>query len=211
MACIYRHPHGSINVTELDAILAHNNRTFLFGDFNAKHSSWNTGRSNANGNILSNWAVASAIDIIAPPPDTPTHFNHNAPSTVIDISFAANFSHSNVFTVNELSSDHNPVIFDFVTNCQLPPLLQTLKTTNWIKFQRNSPLQHARKSYDRKFGPGRSKFQQHGLDAINTSTSTNFKKLHIFAFLLILESSLKLKTDSANFGTTQDTPFIKGK
>ncbi|GFW51173.1 transposable element Tcb2 transposase [Trichonephila clavipes] len=40
-----------------------------------------------------------------------------------------------VFTVNELSSDHNPVIFDFVTNCQLPCLLQTLKTTNWIKFQ----------------------------------------------------------------------------
>ncbi|GFV83519.1 hypothetical protein TNCV_985511 [Trichonephila clavipes] len=101
MACIYRHPHGSINVTELDAILAHNNRTFLFGDFNAKHSSWNPGRSNPNGNILSNWAVGSAIDIIAP--DTPTHFNHNAPSTVIDIGFAANFSHSNVFTVNELS------------------------------------------------------------------------------------------------------------
>ncbi|GFS80351.1 RNA-directed DNA polymerase from mobile element jockey [Trichonephila clavipes] len=133
MACIYKHRHGSNNVTEFDAILAHNNRTFLFGDFNAKHSSRNPGRSNANGNILSNWAVSSAIDIIAP--DTPTHFNHNAPSTVIDIGFAANFSHSNVFTVNELSSDHNPVIYDFVTNCQLPPLLQTLKTTNWIKFQ----------------------------------------------------------------------------
>ncbi|GFW27002.1 putative RNA-directed DNA polymerase from transposon X-element [Trichonephila clavipes] len=101
MACIYKHPHGSINVTELDAILIHNNRTFLFGDFNAKHSSWNPGRSNAKGNILSNWAVSSAIDIIAP--DTPTHFNHNAPSTVIDIGFAANFSHSNVFTVNELN------------------------------------------------------------------------------------------------------------
>ncbi|GFU48047.1 hypothetical protein TNCV_1793201 [Trichonephila clavipes] len=124
MACIYRHPHGSINVTELDAILTHNNRTFLFGDFNAKTLELEPRRSNANGNILSNWAVASAIDIIAP--DTPTHFNHNAPSTIIDIGFAAN-SHSNVFTVNELSSDHNPVIFDFVTNCQLPPLLQTLK------------------------------------------------------------------------------------
>ncbi|GFX55683.1 RNA-directed DNA polymerase from mobile element jockey [Trichonephila clavipes] len=62
MVCIYEHPHGSINVTELDAILAHNNRNFLFGDFNAKHSSWNPGRSNANGNILSNCAVSSAID-----------------------------------------------------------------------------------------------------------------------------------------------------
>ncbi|GFW35122.1 RNA-directed DNA polymerase from mobile element jockey [Trichonephila clavipes] len=128
MACVYKHPHGSINVTELDAILSHNNKTFLFGDFNAKHPSWNPGRSNANGNILSNWAVSSAIDMITP--DTPTHFNHNAPNTVNDIGFAANFSHSNVFTINELSSYHNPVIFDFVTNAYLPPFLQTLKTTN---------------------------------------------------------------------------------
>ncbi|GFS95704.1 hypothetical protein TNCV_251011 [Trichonephila clavipes] len=45
MACIYKHPHGSINVTELDAILNHNNKTFLFGDFNAKHPSWNPGRA----------------------------------------------------------------------------------------------------------------------------------------------------------------------
>ncbi|GFU64556.1 probable RNA-directed DNA polymerase from transposon X-element [Trichonephila clavipes] len=168
------HPHGSINVTELDAILAHNNRTFLFGDFNAKHSSWNPGRSNATGNILSNWAVSSAIDIIAP--DTPTHFNHSAPSTVIDIGFAANFSHSNVFTVNELSSDHNPVIFDFVTNCQLPPLLQTLKTTNWIKFQEilhyNMPGNPTVDNFDQAV----QNFSNIVSDAINTSTSTRISK-----------------------------------
>ncbi|GFT72208.1 uncharacterized protein TNCV_2993071 [Trichonephila clavipes] len=47
MACIYKHPHGSINVTELDAILNHNNKTFLFGDFNAKYPSWNPGRESS--------------------------------------------------------------------------------------------------------------------------------------------------------------------
>ncbi|GFX28784.1 uncharacterized protein TNCV_4250231 [Trichonephila clavipes] len=41
----------------MDAILNHSNKAFLFGDFNAKHSSWNPGRSNTNGNILCNWAV----------------------------------------------------------------------------------------------------------------------------------------------------------
>ncbi|GFU87682.1 probable RNA-directed DNA polymerase from transposon X-element [Trichonephila clavipes] len=49
--------------------------------------------------------------------------------------FAANLAHTDVFTINALSSDHNPVIFDFITNNILPPILRTLKSTNWIKFQ----------------------------------------------------------------------------
>ncbi|GFU96932.1 probable RNA-directed DNA polymerase from transposon X-element [Trichonephila clavipes] len=133
VACIYRPPHGSINTTELDAILNHSNKAFLFGDFNAKHPSWNPGRANTNGNILCNWAVASALDILAP--DTPTHFNTYHTNAILDINFAVNLSHTEVFTINELSSDHNPVIFDFATNNVLPPILRTLKSTNWTKFQ----------------------------------------------------------------------------
>ncbi|GFT69337.1 probable RNA-directed DNA polymerase from transposon X-element [Trichonephila clavipes] len=133
VACIYRPPHGSINTIELDAILNHSNKAFLFGDFNAKHSSWNPGRSNTNGNILCNWAVGSALDIIAP--DTSTHFNAWHTNNILNIGFAANLAHTDVFTINALSSDHNPVIFDFITNNILPPILRTLKSTNWIKFQ----------------------------------------------------------------------------
>ncbi|GFS66902.1 putative RNA-directed DNA polymerase from transposon X-element [Trichonephila clavipes] len=66
VACIYRPPHGSIKTTELDAILNHSNKAFLFGDFNAKHPSWNPDRANTNGNILCNWAVGSPLDILAP-------------------------------------------------------------------------------------------------------------------------------------------------
>ncbi|GFX28786.1 probable RNA-directed DNA polymerase from transposon X-element [Trichonephila clavipes] len=98
VACIYRPPHGSINTTELDAILNHSNKAFLFGDFNARHPSCNPGRANTNGNILCNWAVASALDILAP--DTPTHFNTYHSNAILDIGFA-----------------------------------QTLKSTNWTKFQ----------------------------------------------------------------------------
>ncbi|GFT26338.1 RNA-directed DNA polymerase from mobile element jockey [Trichonephila clavipes] len=90
-------------------------------------------RSNTNGNILCNWAVGSALDIIAP--DTPTHFNAWHTNNILDIGFAANLAHTDVFTINALSSDYNPVIFDFITNNILPPILRTLKSTNWIKFQ----------------------------------------------------------------------------
>ncbi|GFX59988.1 RNA-directed DNA polymerase from mobile element jockey [Trichonephila clavipes] len=133
VACIYRPPHGSINTTELDAIFNHSNKAFLFGNFNAKLPSWNQGRANTNGNILCNWAVASALDILAP--DTPTHFNTYHTNAILDIGFTVNLSHTEVFTINELSSDHNPVIFDFITNNVLPPILRTLKSTNWTKFQ----------------------------------------------------------------------------
>ncbi|GFX39314.1 probable RNA-directed DNA polymerase from transposon X-element [Trichonephila clavipes] len=133
VACIYRPPHRSINTTELDAILNHSNKAFLFGDFNAKHPSWSPGRANTNGNILCNWAVASALDILAP--DTPTHFNTYHTNAILDIGFAVNLFHTEVFTINELSSDHNPVIFDFAANNVLPPILRTLKSTNWTKFQ----------------------------------------------------------------------------
>ncbi|GFS59778.1 putative RNA-directed DNA polymerase from transposon X-element [Trichonephila clavipes] len=129
---------------------------------------------NANGTILSNWAISSAIDIIAP--DTPTHFNHNAPSTVIDIGFAANLSHSNVFTINELSSDHNPVIFDFVINAQLPPLLQTLKTTNWIKFQEILLYNMQGNPTIDNLDQAVQNFSNIVSDAINTSTSTRVIK-----------------------------------
>ncbi|GFT22565.1 RNA-directed DNA polymerase from mobile element jockey [Trichonephila clavipes] len=82
---------------------------------------------------LGNNTVASALDILAP--DTPTHFNSRHSNAVLDIGFAVNLTHTEVFTINALSSDHNPVIFDFVTNNVLPPILRTLKSTNWTKFQ----------------------------------------------------------------------------
>ncbi|GFW38615.1 RNA-directed DNA polymerase from mobile element jockey [Trichonephila clavipes] len=127
-------PHGSINSTELDAILIHSNKAFLFGDFNARHPSWNPGRANSNGNILCNWAVGSALDILAP--DTPTHFNSRHSNAILDIGFAVNLSHTEVFTINTLSSDHNPVIFDFVTNNALPPILRTLKLPTGLNFKK---------------------------------------------------------------------------
>ncbi|GFT06426.1 uncharacterized protein TNCV_3355661 [Trichonephila clavipes] len=156
---------------------------------------------------LSNWAVASAIDIIAP--DTPTHFNHNAPSTIIDIGFAANFSHSNVFTVNELSSDHNPVIFDFVTNCQLPPLLQTLKTTNWIKFQEilhyNMPGNPTIDNLDQAV----QNFSNMISDAINTSTSTRISKTSHLSLPINIRELIKTKNRFRKLWNNTRYPLYK--
>ncbi|GFV13173.1 RNA-directed DNA polymerase from mobile element jockey [Trichonephila clavipes] len=146
------------------------NKAFLFGDFNAKHSSWNPGRSNTNGNILCNWAVGSALDIIAP--DTPTHFNAWHTNNILDIGFAANLAHTDVFTINALSSDHNPVIFDFITNNILPPILRTLKSTNWIKFQEILLSQHSGNPQIDNLDTAVQNFTDVITNAIAASTST---------------------------------------
>ncbi|GFX64227.1 probable RNA-directed DNA polymerase from transposon X-element [Trichonephila clavipes] len=114
VACIYRPPHDSINTTELDAILNHSNKAFLFGDFNARHPSWNPGRANTNGNILCNWAVGSALDILAP--DTPTHFNSRHSNAILDIGFAVNLSYTEVFTINTLSNDLDLAVQNLTSN-----------------------------------------------------------------------------------------------
>ncbi|GFU02377.1 putative RNA-directed DNA polymerase from transposon X-element [Trichonephila clavipes] len=118
---------------ELDAILSCSHKALLFGDFNAKHPCWNPGRPNNSGNTLYNWASTHALEIIAP--TAPTHFSPRGASTIIDIAFSNNITLHDVNSVNALSSDHNPVIIDLSLNNSLPKILQTIKTTNWIKFQ----------------------------------------------------------------------------
>ncbi|GFX31501.1 nucleic-acid-binding protein from transposon X-element [Trichonephila clavipes] len=183
-------PHGSINTTELDAILIHSNKAFLFGDFNARHPSWNPGRANSNGNILCNWAVGSALDILAP--YTPTHFNSRHSNAILDIGFAVNLSHTEIFTINTLSSDHNPVIFDFVTNNVLPPILRTLKTTNWIKFQ--EIIYHTIPGNPRidDLDLAVQNFTSNISNAISASTSTRLITTHTSASLKTSESLSEL-------------------
>ncbi|GFT55626.1 nucleic-acid-binding protein from transposon X-element [Trichonephila clavipes] len=210
VACIYRPPHGSINTTELDAILIHSNKAFLFGDFNARHPSWNPGRANSNGNILCNWAVGSALDILAP--DTPTHFNSRHSNAILDIGFAVNLSHTEVFTINTLSSDHNPVIFDFVTNNALPPILRTLKTTNWIKFQ--EIISHTIPGNPRidDLDLAVQNFTSNISNAISASTSTRLITTpHTSASLKTSESLSELKIDSVNSGMKPDTRHTNAK
>ncbi|GFU08618.1 RNA-directed DNA polymerase from mobile element jockey [Trichonephila clavipes] len=209
VACIYRPPHGSINTIELDAILNHSNKAFLFGDFNAKHSSWNPGRSNTNGNILCNWAVGSALDIIAP--DTPTHFNAWHTNNILDIGFAANLAHTDVFTINALSSDHNPVIFDFITNNILSPILRTLKSTNWIKFQEilyhNVPGNPQIDNLDTAV----QNFTDVITNAISASTSTRVINTPHLRLPENIRELIRAKIDSENSGTTPDINHTNAK
>ncbi|GFX40975.1 RNA-directed DNA polymerase from mobile element jockey [Trichonephila clavipes] len=92
-----------------------------------------TGRPNTHGNTLYNWASTHALEIMAP--TAPTYYAARGTCSILDIAFAKNLILEDINSVNDLSSDHNPVLIDLALNNSLPKNLRTLKSTNWIKFQ----------------------------------------------------------------------------
>ncbi|KAF8789716.1 putative RNA-directed DNA polymerase like protein [Argiope bruennichi] len=131
LASIYRPPHGKINTSELHRILNQISKSIVVGEFNAKHPSWSTGRSNSNGAVIHNFIASNNLIIIAP--QEPTHFPINAPSSsTLDFGIMCNIASGT--SLNELSSDHNPVLFEIDININLSALPKTIKTKNWSVF-----------------------------------------------------------------------------
>ncbi|GFV92251.1 RNA-directed DNA polymerase from mobile element jockey [Trichonephila clavipes] len=64
-----------------------------------------------------------------------TYYAARGTCSILDIAFAKNLILEDINSVNDLSSDHNPVLIDLALNNSLPKNLRTLKSTNWIKFQ----------------------------------------------------------------------------
>ncbi|GFU03568.1 probable RNA-directed DNA polymerase from transposon X-element [Trichonephila clavipes] len=108
LSCIYKPPRNHINTSELDAILNASSKVMLFGDFNAHHPCWNPGRPNTHGNTLYNWVSAHALEIMAP--TAPTYYAARGTCSILDIAFAKNLILEDINSVNDLSSDHNPVL-----------------------------------------------------------------------------------------------------
>ncbi|GFW03119.1 probable RNA-directed DNA polymerase from transposon X-element [Trichonephila clavipes] len=110
--------------------------TIIMGDFNAKHSSWGCDVDSQRGIRLNTHIERSGYRILAPP--TPTRYGHNSTS---DFAITQNADWPCVVTSrSELSSDHNPVTFDFLTSTHFFPLPHKRYTnikTNWEKFTQN--------------------------------------------------------------------------
>ncbi|GBO39415.1 RNA-directed DNA polymerase from mobile element jockey [Araneus ventricosus] len=131
---IYRPPHGLIDTAELNRIFCSNSQVICFGDFNAKHSSWNIGRSNRNGYLIYDWVNNNNFSIIAPL--QPTYFSSSyALNATLDFAVVKNISAAEAVAINALPSDHNPVWFEFLLSNVLPIPLRSLTTTNWNRFQ----------------------------------------------------------------------------
>ncbi|GFW68457.1 probable RNA-directed DNA polymerase from transposon X-element [Trichonephila clavipes] len=107
------------------------------GDFNAKHSSWGCDVDTRRGITFNHHIQRSGYRILAPP--TP-RYGHDSAST-LDLAISTNVDWPcTVTSISELSSDHNPVTFEFTTTTHFfppPNKRYTHMKTNWGKFTQN--------------------------------------------------------------------------
>ncbi|GFU48726.1 putative RNA-directed DNA polymerase from transposon X-element [Nephila pilipes] len=123
-------------IPDLRKIFHNKNICLTIGDFNAKHHSWNPGRIQTfQGRKIYEFARTFGLDLITP--TTPTRYPTNTihfPST-IDFGISKGLTNSNVTVKNELSSDHDPLLFQINLQNFISPQNNYCKFTNWLKFQ----------------------------------------------------------------------------
>ncbi|GFX38280.1 probable RNA-directed DNA polymerase from transposon X-element [Trichonephila clavipes] len=123
----YQHIH-----TDVEALFSLGGASIICGDFNAHHTSWGCRRNDNRGNIIKNLIDSTDTQIVAP--TTPTRFGHNSAS-IIDFALTRNIRWlSQVESIAELSSDHNPLIISFDTNRRFA-FPRRIVTTDWAAFR----------------------------------------------------------------------------
>lgn len=139
IVAVYNSPGNKITPADLDVLHASHRRVILVGDFNARHEDWSLGRdrNNANGITVHDYVATNGLEVIHT--DRPTHFppNGSTPST-IDIIINKNLTNlSKPLSIDELTSDHNPVVFEIANKYSQINSLQktTTKNTNWPAFR----------------------------------------------------------------------------
>lgn len=108
----------------------------LAGDWNAKHRDWNNPVSNGKGIFLSKLAHNHLCKIIST--DSPTTFPAVGDPSFLDFVIAKGTpSVVEAFSINELSSDHIPVVFEIFSNVDMPrkAKVSNYKKASWKLFR----------------------------------------------------------------------------
>ncbi|GFT92359.1 probable RNA-directed DNA polymerase from transposon X-element [Trichonephila clavipes] len=130
----YQHIH-----TNLETIFGLGHVSIVCGDYNAHHTHWGGQRIDQRGYIIKNFIDTTNTHILVPP--TPTRFGFNSAS-IIDFAPTRNLLwHSQVESIAELSSDHNPILISFDSNTRFDFPKRNI-STDWELFRKLLSLAH---------------------------------------------------------------------
>lgn len=129
-------------ISDLNFLSKLNTNTMLAGDFNAHHQNWNCKSNRPYGVAINDFINNKNLEILSPA--NPTHFTPYS-SSVIDFAIFNGFScPKNISSLQELSSDHNPILINLSLN--MPKFSSAPKfNTNWpnfIKYLNSLPYVH---------------------------------------------------------------------
>jgi Exonuclease III len=113
IGAVYQSPNKPLVEEDLDKLIGlSKSKKFIFGgDLNAKHTDWNSRLVTTRGRTLARHADKNMYAISAP--DSPTYYSHrtNVHPDVLDIYLhRMELPVKDVETLDELNSDHNPVL-----------------------------------------------------------------------------------------------------
>ncbi|GJQ79297.1 hypothetical protein Trydic_g16165 [Trypoxylus dichotomus] len=106
LVAAYKAPNRQLLEDDLCEIFDTRGAVILAGDLNAKHPSWNLRQTNASGTCLRR--LADDLHLLVDATAEPTIYPHNGQPDVLIMKDVAQFHQLTV--LNELSSDHNPVL-----------------------------------------------------------------------------------------------------
>ncbi|GFQ80723.1 RNA-directed DNA polymerase from mobile element jockey [Trichonephila clavata] len=130
----YRPPRKPITALDLNKIFRNQGYVLVAGDINAKHKSWSTQtQQNRAGTIVRNFCDSTGYTLNAP--SEPTYFHGTTRNTTIDIAISKGMTVIDSTSIPELTSDHNPVLFEVSLDNYTSPALSTYSFPNWSKFQ----------------------------------------------------------------------------
>ncbi|CAI6366272.1 unnamed protein product [Macrosiphum euphorbiae] len=111
ISAVYKRPQSPLAVSDLNLLTSSCDWFIIAGDLNAKHPSWNSNSVNPAGRVL--YRHAQNSDYVVTAPSSPTHFPNNPVHRpdILDVALHKLPLHLvEVFNLNELSSDHNPIL-----------------------------------------------------------------------------------------------------
>lgn len=124
ISSVYLPPHPAISSRQLNQFLKSLGQQFLVGgDFNAKHSQWGCISDNQRGKMLQNITKNTPYIFISPKGPTYWPQHHNRHPDILDFflsSLPRHIKHS-VNNLNDLSSDHTPILLTTIASIEPTP------------------------------------------------------------------------------------------
>lgn len=137
---LYKQPNKQLAEADICDLFKNTVPTLVLGDPNSKNTQWGCRTNNASGKLLARYAASYSLRILSPNEYTYVPYRPDHQPDILDIGISKNFNfpvQQNV--IQEMNSDHLPVIINFATivtiRPQLPKLIEGY--VDWEKFREN--------------------------------------------------------------------------
>lgn len=151
---IYLPPDVLLDVRILEKLRSTSRQVILFGDFNARHTSWFCTRINDSGRRLHSYALKLRYVLLTPPEFTHYPYDPKKSPSIIDLALIKGLKNVKIEVLDELDSDHNPVLLHLNSKIKVDLEKQFLnyKKADWNRFRDliNSNLTVRYKLHDKK-------------------------------------------------------------